>query len=56
MSNWRDKNIPPDHVFVLSSQSPKVLYIPPGYANGFKTLEEKIQEAKEEILAEDLEG
>lgn len=26
--------------FVLSSQSPKVLYIPEGYANGFKTLEE----------------
>jgi dTDP-4-dehydrorhamnose 3,5-epimerase len=26
--------------FVLSSQSPKVLYIPAGYANGFKTLEE----------------
>lgn len=25
---------------VLSSQSPKILYIPPGYANGFKTLEE----------------
>ena len=26
--------------FVLSSQSPKVLFIPAGYANGFKTLEE----------------
>ena len=26
--------------FVLSSQSPKVLFIPSGYANGFKTLEE----------------
>lgn len=26
--------------FILSSQSPKVLYIPAGYANGFKTLEE----------------
>jgi len=26
--------------FVLSAQSPKVLYIPAGYANGFKTLEE----------------
>lgn len=25
---------------VLSAQSPKVLYIPPGYANGFKSLEE----------------
>ncbi len=26
--------------FVLSSTSPKVLFIPAGYANGFKTLEE----------------
>jgi dTDP-4-dehydrorhamnose 3,5-epimerase-like enzyme len=26
--------------FILSSQSPKVLFIPAGYANGFKTLEE----------------
>lgn len=26
--------------FVLSSQSPRVLFIPAGYANGFKTLEE----------------
>ena len=26
--------------FTLSSQSPSVLYIPPGYANGFKNLEE----------------
>jgi dTDP-4-dehydrorhamnose 3,5-epimerase-like enzyme len=26
--------------FVLSDRNPKVLYIPPGYANGFKTLEE----------------
>ena len=25
---------------VLSAQSPKILYIPPGYANGFKSLEE----------------
>lgn len=25
---------------VLSDKSPKVMYIPPGYANGFKTLEE----------------
>jgi len=25
---------------VLSATSPKVLYIPPGYANGFKSLEE----------------
>jgi dTDP-4-dehydrorhamnose 3,5-epimerase len=27
--------------FVLSSQSPSVLYIPPGYANGFKNLEDE---------------
>jgi dTDP-4-dehydrorhamnose 3,5-epimerase len=26
--------------FVLSSQTPKVLWIPPGYFNGFKSLEE----------------
>ena len=26
--------------FVLSDKSPKVLYIPPGYYNGFQTLEE----------------
>jgi dTDP-4-dehydrorhamnose 3,5-epimerase len=26
--------------FVLSDRNPKILYIPPGYANGFKTLEE----------------
>ena len=26
--------------FILSSQSPKVLFIPAGHANGFKTLEE----------------
>lgn len=26
--------------FILSDRNPKVLYIPPGYANGFKTLEE----------------
>ena len=25
---------------VLSAQTPKVLYIPPGYANGFMTLED----------------
>lgn len=25
--------------YVLSDRNPKVLYIPPGYANGFKTLE-----------------
>ena len=25
---------------ILSDRSPKILYIPPGYANGFKTLEE----------------
>lgn len=27
--------------YTLSSQSPCILYIPPGYANGFKTLEEE---------------
>lgn len=26
--------------FVLSSQNPKILFIPPGHANGFMTLEE----------------
>lgn len=26
--------------FILSSQSPKMLFIPPGHANGFMTLEE----------------
>lgn len=26
--------------YILSDRSPKILYIPPGYANGFKTLEE----------------
>lgn len=35
-----DINKSDDYQFVLSSQSPKVLYIPAGYANGFKTLEE----------------
>lgn len=25
---------------ILSDKNPKILYIPPGYANGFKTLEE----------------
>jgi dTDP-4-dehydrorhamnose 3,5-epimerase len=33
-------NIPQPQRFVLSEKSPKVLYIPAGYANGFKTLEE----------------
>ena len=27
--------------YVLSSANPKILYIPPGYANGFKALQEK---------------
>lgn len=27
--------------FILSERSPKVLYIPAGYANGFKTLEDE---------------
>ena len=27
------------HRFVLSAQKPSILYIPPGYANGFKPLE-----------------
>ncbi len=26
--------------FILSDKNPKILYIPPGHANGFKTLEE----------------
>lgn len=26
--------------YILSDRSPKILYIPPGHANGFKTLEE----------------
>lgn len=26
--------------YILSDRNPKILYIPPGYANGFKTLEE----------------
>jgi dTDP-4-dehydrorhamnose 3,5-epimerase len=26
--------------FILSDKSPRILFIPPGYANGFKTLEE----------------
>lgn len=35
-------NMQNEEVFktTLTSQSPSVLYIPPGYANGFKTLEE----------------
>lgn len=35
-------NMETDEIFktTLSSQSPVVLFIPPGYANGFKTLEE----------------
>src|ERR1041384_55893 len=28
----------PIHRFVLSDQTPAVLYVPPGYANGFKSL------------------
>ena len=28
------------HKVVLSDKSPKILYIPPGYYNGFQTLEE----------------
>jgi dTDP-4-dehydrorhamnose 3,5-epimerase-like enzyme len=27
------------HTFVLSSKNPQIVYIPKGYANGFKTLE-----------------
>ena len=27
--------------FILSAQKPQVVFIPPGYANGFKTLEKK---------------
>ena len=35
-------NMKTDEIFktTLSSQSPAVLFVPPGYANGFKTLEE----------------
>ncbi len=35
-------NLDSEEIFktTLTSQSPCVLYIPPGYANGFKTLEE----------------
>ena len=29
------------HKFTLTSQTPSILYIPAGYANGFKTLEEE---------------
>lgn len=32
-----DSDVP--QKFVLSDKAPKILYIPPGYANGFKTLE-----------------
>jgi len=37
-----DKNIDQSKIFkfVLSSNNPKILYIPPMYANGFKSLEE----------------
>lgn len=37
-----NKNIDDSKIIkvVLSSNNPKILYIPPGYANGFKSLEE----------------
>lgn len=35
--NLNNNNI---NKFILSSISPSILYIPPGFANGFKTLEE----------------
>ena len=37
-----DKTIDSKHVLktIVSSNNPKVVYVPPGYANGFKTLEE----------------
>jgi dTDP-4-dehydrorhamnose 3,5-epimerase len=36
-------NLKTEEVFktTLSNQSPSILFIPPGYANGFKTLEEE---------------
>ena len=37
-----EKNIDQSKIFktILSSNNPKVLFIPAGYANGFKSLEE----------------
>lgn len=35
-----NKDLHNPHTFVLSSDQPKILYIPPGYFNGFKTLVE----------------
>ena len=35
-----DMNSESPKKYILSDRSPKILYIPPGYANGFKTLEE----------------
>ena len=31
----------PVHRFILSARKPSVLFIPPGYANGFRSLEER---------------
>lgn len=35
-----DMNSESPKKYILSDRSPKILYIPPGHANGFKTLEE----------------
>lgn len=34
------KLLPPPSVFILSSKKTSILHIPPGFANGFKALEE----------------
>lgn len=37
--DFKNESAKPEKI-VLSDKSPKILYIPPGYANGFKNLEE----------------
>ena len=40
ISNWKKPNKDqPIDKFILSEKKPKLLFIPGGYANGFKTLE-----------------